>query len=209
MMKSLLSLFLLAFALNLNAVFAQDNQNLNDELPRFEVGAQFSSLNRNNEGGRNGFGGRFTYNFNKYVAAEAETNFFPGEEFNGRAAQAVFGAKVGKRWNKFGIFGKARPGFVYYSAGKSEVFANPDNSLRFTREGTTNFALDVGGVLEFYPSKKLVTRFDFGDTIVRQGGQTINSVILNPNGNYENRTFTLRGQTRHYFQFSAGIGFRF
>lgn len=209
MMKLLLSL-LLAFALNLNAVFAQDNQNSDDEVPRFEIGAQFSSLNRDGEGGRNGFGGRFTYNFNKHVAAEAETNFFPGREFNGRAAQAVFGAKVGKRWNKFGIFGKARPGFVYYSAGKREFFVNPDQSFRSTSESTTNFALDVGGVLEFYPSKRIVTRFDFGDTIVRQGSQTINYVTQNPTtGNLENNTFRLPAQTRHYFQFSAGIGFRF
>jgi hypothetical protein len=212
-MKSIL-FFVLVFLMSLNAALAQDNQTQTttaDELPRFEVGAQFSSLNRDGEGGRNGFGGRFTYNFNKYLAAEAEGNLYPGREFNGRAAQAVFGVKAGKRWNKFGIFGKARPGFLYTSASINETFATLDGTnFTFRSRGTTDFALDVGGVLEFYPTKNLVTRFDFGDTIVRQNSRNINFATQNPTtGRFENSTFTLPSQTRHYFQFNAGIGFRF
>ena len=63
-----------------------------------------------------GIGGRFTFNFNRSIAAEAEINFLPQKQFvltaDGRAVQAQFGVKIGKRFEKFGIFGKVRPGFL-------------------------------------------------------------------------------------------------
>ena len=31
------------------------------------------------------------------------------------------------------------------------------------------FSMDVGGVVEFYPSRRIVTRLDIGDTIIRYG----------------------------------------
>jgi len=31
------------------------------------------------------------------------------------------------------------------------------------------FSMDVGGVVEFYPSRRIVTRPDIGDTIIRYG----------------------------------------
>jgi len=49
----------------------------------------------------------------------------------------------------------------------------------------TDFSLDVGGVIEFYPSKLVTVRFDVGDTII-------------------NRSFVT-----HNLQLCAGIGFRF
>lgn len=78
-----------------------------------------------------GFGGRFTYNFNKNVAVEAEANYFPIDrlartgreserivgtseffrfflEPQGRKFQAVAGPKIGYRWKKIGLFGKVR-----------------------------------------------------------------------------------------------------
>ena len=63
-----------------------------------------------------GIGGRFTFNFNRSIAAEAEINFLPQKQFvltaDGSAIQAQFGVKIGKRFEKFGIFGKVRPGFL-------------------------------------------------------------------------------------------------
>src|SRR5215211_2285004 len=59
-----------------------------------------------------GVGGRVTYNFNQSIAAEAEINFFPQQQFalsaNGKAVQAEFGVKLGKRFEKFGLFAKVR-----------------------------------------------------------------------------------------------------
>jgi hypothetical protein len=119
--------------------------------------------------------------------------------------QGLFGIKAGKRFNKFGVFAKARPGFVHYSRGKFDLQRNSDNTLRYTYSGSTNFATDIGGVLEFYPTKRIVTRFDAGDTIVRSNSYKTN--FLDPNGNLT--PFMVPATTKHYFQFNAGIGFRF
>src|SRR6185437_10543570 len=63
-----------------------------------------------------GFGGRVTYNINRSIAAEAEINFLPQKQeilsADGNAVQAQFGVKIGKRFEKFGIFAKVRPGFL-------------------------------------------------------------------------------------------------
>jgi len=73
-----------------------------------------------------GLGARFTYNLNKYIAFEAEVNGFLQDkraypvdgvplavvEPGGRKLQGLFGPKIGIRRNKFGVFGKVRPGFI-------------------------------------------------------------------------------------------------
>lgn len=187
------------------------------ETPRFEVGVQFSSLTLANRPSdtKPGFGGRFTINLNEHVAVEAETNFyptettFPSEEVGGRAVQGLFGVKAGKRFDKFGLFVKARPGLVHFTRvlrvtgftneifdGQSVIFPN------FRTQGVTHFATDLGGVVEFYPSRRIVTRFDIGDTIIRDRGY-----VVPP---FPGVVFThSNGSTSHNFQFNAGIGFRF
>lgn len=192
---------------------AANNQASADELPRFEVGAQFTSLTTS--GDQAGFGGRFTVNLNRNVALEAEGNFFPRETFTGRTTQGLFGVKIGKRYEKFGVFGKARPGFVRRSAGRYEYFLRPNAVVGdpfpfdFRTRAETSFALDAGGVFEFYPTKKIVTRFDFGDTIIITPARTV-QVPSFVNGNTPAiQSFRLSTRTTHNFQFSAGVGFRF
>ena len=73
----------------------------------------------------------------------------------------------------------------------------------FENRSKTHFSTDVGGVLEFYPSRRLVTRFDFGDTIIRYGPRRA-LIFTDPATN-----ITLPAGTRHNFQFTAGVGFRF
>ncbi|MGI9105624.1 MAG: outer membrane beta-barrel protein [Pyrinomonadaceae bacterium] len=186
------------------------------DTPRFEVGAQFSSLTVNNnfDNTQPGFGGRFTVNLNDNFAVEAETNYYPKEErfrtdnTGGRGVQALFGVKAGKRYDKFGLFAKARPGLIHFTGAQritgftvqdfqGQRFIIPD----FRTHGVTHFATDVGGVVEFYPSRRIVTRFDLGDTIIRYGGFDSPSF---PGG-----TFRVESTTRHNFQFNAGIGLRF
>jgi hypothetical protein len=73
----------------------------------------------------------------------------------------------------------------------------------------TNFAFDLGGVLEFYPSKRIVTRFDAGDTLIKYRRRDSNIPLFDPFGGVTLFPFTVPGETRHNFQFSAGVGFRF
>jgi hypothetical protein len=170
--------------------------------PKFEVGGQFSLLNfdtfdnfgdrrRNELGG----GGRFTFNFNKYVAAEAQVDFFPHEDsvrigtvdvpLWGDKTLAVFGVKAGGRNKRIGVFGKARPGFIHFGFAPGIICL----SSPCPQPKQTVFALDLGGVFEYYPSRQTVLRFDVGDTIIRQ----------------DDRFFS----TSHSLQTSFGAGIRF
>ena len=192
-----------------------------DDQKKFEVGVQFSALGINDPQALSdlfprtelGIGGRLAYNLNRHFALEAEVNLFPRDYrkvrtnfTGGRMTEGLFGLKAGLRKNKFGIFGKVRPGFE--SSGRAEIakFPNsngPDrqNPFGFEDMRATQFALDVGGVLELYPSRRTIVRFDFGDTIVRYPGIPFTQI---PQG-----TVTVTSLYPNKFQFSAGFGFRF
>ena len=156
-----------------------------------------------------GLGGRLTYNFTPYLAAEVQSDFYPGSmgqfvlgENGGRVWQFQAGAKAGKRFRKFGLFGKARPGMISFS----ETFmfegfgAGPNFNLQSHFGRSNHFSMDVGGVLEFYPSPRVVARFDCGDTMIRFGETTL---LAFPEPGLTPSVVT------HQLQFSAGVGFRF
>ena len=193
------------------AVFAQSQ-----DLKKFEVAAEFTTLERDNFTSQRtepGFGGRFTYNLNRVFALEAAGYFFPKRCFqcrnNGRITEGLAGVKVGKRFEKWGIFAKARPGVVSFSEGTFNVVDNPANPafpFQFELNRLTTFATDIGGVIEFYPSKRIVTRIDAGDTIMHFRRRTTNTVILNP---ISLVPITIPARTTHHFQFMTSVGFRF
>ena len=188
---------------------------------KIEVGALFSVLGIKDANGLTelfprrevGIGGRFTYNLNRHLALDTEVNFFPRDfrKFTtnftgGRVTEGLFGLKAGIRKNKFGVFGKFRPGFE--SSGHAGIAHfpkgdGPDRQNPFGLESirATQFALDVGGVFEFYPSRRTIIRLDLGDTIVRYPG--IQSIHF-PDG-----TPIVETVYSHRLQFSAGVGFRF
>lgn len=170
------------------------------ELPRFEAGAQLSSLDMRDSVGEKplGVGGRFSYNLNEYAALEAELNYFSTPEANNlERTQGLFGIKAGRRFGgdspKVGVFVKARPGFMRFLGERV-----PGSSVN----GTTKFALDLGGVLELYPSKRTVFRIDVGDTIIFYDGETVRRFSL-PGAPQE------RLGTGHGLQVGIGFGFRF
>lgn len=103
------------------------------DVPRFEIGAQYSLLNFNTfacctkaHRKESGGGGRFTLNFNKYIAAEAQLDYFPNSDVErigtidvplwGSKTLIVAGVKAGSRNDRWGGFAKARPGFVHFSS---------------------------------------------------------------------------------------------
>lgn len=192
-----------------------------DELQKFEIGAHFTSLSLNKSFETDtepGVGGRLTFNLTRSLAIEAEGNIFPidkrpGFRDGGRSIQGLFGVKLGKRYQRFGIFGKARPGFISYSKALFELIPTTPtvdvNVPLLTRsERLTHFALDLGGVLEFYPSRRIFTRIDVGDTIIRLGETRLNALTVDDN-QFITIPYTVPGETVHNFQFSAGVGFRF
>lgn len=159
--------------------------------PKVDLGAQFSVIRfRDFDTTDAGVGGRIGYHFNDYISAEAEFNFFPSDKDglfeSGRKTQGLFGIKTGIRSEAAGIYGKIRPGFVRFS-----------RNFDGFEDSKTDFALDVGGVLELYPSERSVVRFDVGDTIVYVGQRSgaLGALV----GDF----------TSHNFQFSIGVGIRF
>ncbi|HEX8845175.1 MAG TPA: outer membrane beta-barrel protein [Pyrinomonadaceae bacterium] len=192
------------------------------ETKRYEVGAQFSSLSIDKgfeTRTEPGFGGRFTFNLTDNIALEAQGDLFPRSERSnafrngGRAVEGLFGVKIGKRFEKFGLFAKARPGFISFSQGAVDFIptggTNPFTAFDVRVRRLTHFAADIGGVLEFYPTRRIFTRIDAGDTIIRYGKTTINSFSLTPGGTFTPFPITFPSDTTHNFQFSAGVGFRF
>jgi hypothetical protein len=153
-----------------------------------------------------GFGGRIGYNVHRNVTLEAELNFLPEDEFlrGGNKVQGLFGVKAGKRFDKVGVFAKVRPGFFHQTEGEfglrpdvvcAAVFPPPEGCVNTS--GVTNFNVDVGGVVEAYPSPRTIVRFDVGDTIIRTGDRDFGTGI------------GLRSRTEHNLQGGIGIGFRF
>ncbi|HZI62773.1 MAG TPA: hypothetical protein VFD62_18910, partial [Pyrinomonadaceae bacterium] len=75
------------------------------DLPKFEVAAEFSTLERDGFSGSQtepGVGARLTFNLNRSLAFETAGYFFPREcDFcrnAGNMSQVVAGVKVGKRF---------------------------------------------------------------------------------------------------------------
>lgn len=203
------------------------------DMPKYEVAGDFTMLSLDSGTTLPGVGGRFTYNINKHFALEAAGYFFPGKcdsctgEVTGRVAEGLFGVKAGKRFEKWGIFAKGRPGLITFGKGAFEItpvlsaggglpvscfgpdpIAPPCVTIQSTR--LTHAALDLGGVLEFYPSRRIVVRFDGGDTMIRYGQRTFNTLTQNPaTGAITVIPITGPAHTRHSFQFMGGVGFRF
>lgn len=200
----------------------QGAQAQSDETKKFEVGAHFSSLSIDNgfeTRTEPGFGGRFTYNLTDNLALEAEGNFFPRRNRfrafinGGQSVEGLFGVKIGKRYKRFGLFGKARPGFIRFSQGRTEFDITEPTTDPFSITSRirplTHFAADIGGVVELYHSRRIFTRFDLGDTIIRYGQTTITTLTGEFGGTFTPLPLTFPGETSHNFQFSAGVGFRF
>lgn len=182
--------------------------------PRFEIGGQFSAIRADNFPGSTfgtgtrdvrtdlGGGGRFSINLNRYIALESEVNFFKEKftlnsptrpTFEATKIEGLFGAKAGIRGRRIGLFGKVRPGFMHFDRDS----ACPGCDIK----GNFELALDAGGVLEFYPSRKFVVRFDAGDTMIFLEEKSRLSEGF--------RTVFLSATTLHKLQFSVGAAFRF
>jgi hypothetical protein len=97
-----------------------------------------------------GPGVRFFVNFTNAIALDTEVARYPGK------TSAVFGAKIGHRLNRFGVFGKTRFGLWHFTE--------------------SYFAADLGGVVEYYPTRRTTVRIDAGDTVIYYGGVRLGTV---------------------------------
>jgi len=199
--------------------------------PRFEIGVHFVGMTQKFKTTKfvicsgctivdvgaweNGVGGRFSVSLHKYVSIDSEINYFPQDDQtllgvrqffsqpgNGKEIQALFGPKIGKRWSRIGAFGKTRIGFMRFS----DVRQCPGDLNSCAELPKTEFAVDLGGVFEYYLSRRLLLRTDVGDTLIRFSGRRIVEVFDPPIGA---QSAIVGKETRHNLQVSVGVGFRF
>lgn len=204
----LLPLFLFLLAMPINA-------QVDDH--KFEVGGFFTSITLNDFKDRvspgfatgdstvNGLGGRLTYNLNKNFAIDGEGSFFPSNHFNneesGQKMQAFVGVKAGVRNKWVGGFAKARPGVMWFGEFTSRGGCTPTSFGSICGvEHEKDFALDLGGVVEFYPAERAIIRVDVGNTLIRYQDRTLGT-FGNP--------IVLDGGFKSNFQMSLGFAWRF
>lgn len=184
---------------------------------KFEIGAVFTAITLTDFKQRvspgfatgdstvKGLGGRLAYNVNNTFAIDGEVNFFPetkfGNEEFGQKVQGFVGVKAGVRNQWAGVFVKARPGVMWF--GEFPSLGSCTSTSFGRRCGVAhdkNFALDFGGVVEFYPARRAIIRVDMGDTLIRFRDRNV-GVFSNP--------VVLNGGFKNNFQISAGFGWRF
>jgi hypothetical protein len=171
----------------------------------FEIGGGYSLLRLNvleEPATRSGITARLGYDLHDHVSVEGEVLLFPqnlGGISKGMTA-AFFGAKVGKRFERIGLFGKARPGLFHFQEPEQPFacVAVVPPPVACVLGGSTNFALDAGGVVEFYLSNRFTVRADAGDTMIRVGGPVLRSGSVESSGYWS-----------HNFMFGTSLGFRF
>ncbi len=153
--------------------------------PRVEVGAQVNVLRLSDSSDTNaGLGGRVTVNVSRWLGVEGEYQYLPsdvledtsmlpggsvaGIRYERRRSTAVFGVKAGQRWERFGVFGKLRPGFTVLTDRGVDCLGDVCAlMLLAVPEYRREFALDVGGVVEVYPSSRWLARVDVGSLVIK------------------------------------------
>jgi hypothetical protein len=188
-----------------------------DSPGRFEAGTAFSTLHMP---GIAALGPALEgdVNFGPHIALDGAFNWLPNSTRGQSAVTGFFGAKAGMRTQRFGFFGKARPGFLSFDnafRGETVILTPAPNgigsisslsSFRFGR--LTQRALDVGGVAEYYPARHWALRWDLGDMLLfPDKGPTFTFIGVGTPG-LPPIIERSPGVTQH-FQFSTGIHYRF
>jgi hypothetical protein len=169
------------------------------EVPRYELGGQFSLVHIEGLSPTLGVGASLHYNFNEHFALDSQFTFPAGEGHT----TFLTGVRAGRRVEDYGFFLHARGGFLHYIT---------DTGAAPLLSRNTFPAFDVGGTLENYfgsfpdPWKKnMVFRLEVGALIVPYGRASLTSPP--PIGSPPAPTGPLG--TRIGPVFGLGIGFRF
>ena len=176
---------------------------------RLEVSGQFVATELDELDSTDyGFGGRLGFAATPLFTFEGELSFFPSDipdvvPVSSSRLEGLFGVKVGPRFDRFSVFGKARPGFVQFGEASEPViciliFPPPLGCV--LAGGETVFALDLGGGVEFFPSERTLLRFDVSDLMLKYPG---------PSFNRDFEAFDDDGFWGHNLRLSVAAGYRF
>jgi opacity protein-like surface antigen len=173
------------------------------EVPKVELGGFFAFTRlRDLDSNASGFGGRVTFNPHPNFGIEAEIGYSPSIGLGGlgdetgdvnvklKMLTGLFGVKLtGRPGERVAVFGKIRPGFVRFTAS-----ANVPGTPASVNASTRQFAIDYGGGVEVFASKRVGFRFDAGDLIIFDVEET--------------RLFRVLRRS-HNLNITAGVTFRF
>jgi hypothetical protein len=145
-----------------------------------DVTGQFSTLALANLDATSvGVGGRVNVGLSRWLSFDGEFSVYPNDNFTEgggffpagdgltfkrRRLEGLAGVKIGWRNDRVGVFGKVRPGFVHLT-NRGVDCAGDVCALILVAvpEYKTEFAFDLGGIVEFYPTARTVARVDIGD----------------------------------------------
>jgi Outer membrane protein beta-barrel domain len=185
-----------------------ENERESNVPGNWEFGPLFSAMAISREGlpqnvrTEPGFGGYGSYRFYGVFYLDGSVLYFPisaspsGPHDGGTILQTLVGLKGGIRRNHFGFFGKVRPGFNSYSDALTSITASGNTYAR-----STTFVLDLGGIVEFYPTERSTLRIEAGDTHIYFGNSNVavGGVVESFPG----------GKLQHSIQIAVGYGWRF
>jgi len=128
----------------------------------------------------------------------------PAYQAGGRAFEALSGVKVGFRSGHMGYFAKVRPGIITFGETyrqRDDIYCGQQVCGAKIDEGMfTDAVLDTGGIIEAYPSRHTILRFDAGSaTIFYLPKNIVNSGISEP----------IPSSAHPSILVSVGAGFRF
>ncbi|MGO8757300.1 MAG: hypothetical protein ACLQG3_04175 [Terracidiphilus sp.] len=122
----------------------------------------------------------------------------------GRAFEALTGVKLGIRRDHMGYFGELRGGTITFGETEKQIVETAPGVPNFNRGMFTNPVLNAGGVLEVYPSRHTILRFDTGSATIFYLPKNTKEILLN-----SSTTFSIPSEQQTTILMSFGAGFRF
>jgi hypothetical protein len=178
------------------------------DLSRFELGAQVAVARSGEfDATDTGIGGRVAWRPSRFLGVEAELNVFPGDfpgdsPFSGGRVEGLFGATVGKAFDRIRPFARVRPGFLVIQEASEPVVCIlifPPPLACTLAAGRTVAALDLGGGVDITATARTFVRVDIGDRLLRYPG-----TVFDADRVVRDRPFFV-----HEFRVAAGAGVRF
>jgi hypothetical protein len=125
---------------------------------------------------------------------------FSDYQAGGRALEILTGTKIGIRRDHMGYFAKIRGGTITFGETERQLTVVSSSEFTADRGMFTSPVLDAGGVLEVYPSRHCILRFDAGSA----------TIFYQPKDVYQQGIrYAVPGETQPTMLMSFGAGFRF
>jgi hypothetical protein len=185
------------------------------EFSRTEISGQFSTIRFFNGKGLGyflGFGGRYDFNLNRRLALEAQVDFFPEDTTaifqyrGGKTVNVVTGVRAKAYQSRnFAVYGLIRPGLLVFSSVPQFSTGPPGASPGVKRGAAAEFVLNLGGGVEYYPTPRLITRFEISGNPTRIANSEQVVKVCPP---CQQKILPLPGSIVDTWRMSFGVGYR-